>query len=224
MDLRSIILEPARVILQQAGGFISAVITIIFILVIGWLVAKLAQNLVVRMLKIIRLDALSRKIGVENFLTKGGIRYTLAELIGILVYWLLLLVTFMVAVNAVGLTATAGLLDRVVMYIPNVIASIFILILGMFFATFLSSMVQATASNAGIGQAKILAKIAEVVVVIFAIAIALEQLNIGARIIAVSINIILASFGLAIAIAFGVGCKDIAAKSVEDFLDKIKKK
>jgi hypothetical protein len=172
----------------------------------------------------VRLDALSRKLGIENFLTKGGIRYTLAELIGILIYWLLLLVTFMVAVNAVGLGVAASLLDRVVLYIPNVIASIFILILGMFFATFVASAVQAAAANAGIGQSKLLAKIAEVLVVVFAIAIVFEQLNIGARIIAVSVNIILAAFGLALALAFGLGCKDLAGKAMESFLDKLKKK
>lgn len=218
------LIVPVREILEQAGGFIVAVIKIIFILVIGWLAAKVAQNLIVKFLKVIRLDALSRKLGVENFLTKGGIRYTISELIGILIYWLLLLVAFMVAVNSVGLEVAADLLKNVVEYIPNVIASIFILILGMFFATFLGSLVQATAGNAGISESKLLAKITEVIIIVFAIVISLEQLNIGARIIAVSVNIILASVGLAVAIAFGLGCKEIAGRAVEEFVDKLRKK
>jgi hypothetical protein len=111
-----------------------------------------------------------------------------------------------------------------VLYIPNVIAAIFILILGMFMATLLRNIVQTAANNAGLYQAKFLGKLVESAVIVFAVIITLEQLNIGARIIELTISVVLASFGLAMAIAFGLGCKELAGKFVAELLDKMKSK
>jgi hypothetical protein len=108
--------------------------------------------------------------------------------------------------------------------VPNVIAAIFILIFGMFVATLLRNIVLTASSNAGIGQEKLLAKIVEVIVMVFALAIALEQLSIGARLIELTISIILASLGLSLALAFGLGCKDIAGKFVGELIEKVKTK
>ena len=155
-------------------------------------------------------------------LEKGGITLSLSELIGVICYWLMLLVTFMVAINAVGLTIAADLLNKLVLYIPNVIAAIFILIVGMFVATVLKNIVATAANNAGLSQSKLFAKIVEVIVLVFAILVALEQLNIGIRITELTIGIILGTIGLGCALAFGLGCKDIAARYVNDFLNKIK--
>jgi hypothetical protein len=143
---------------------------------------------------------------------------------GVGCYWLTLLVTFMVAVNAVGLTVTADLLQKVVGYIPNVVCALFILILGMFVATLLRNIVQAAASNSGVSQGKLLGKVVEGIVIAFAVFVGLEQLKIGLRLTHLTLAIILGSIGLALALAFGLGCKDIAAKYMDDLIDKLKKK
>ena len=172
----------------------------------------------------VKIDELSDRIGLEALLEKGSIGYSLSELLGIICYWLALLVTFMVAINAVGLTIAADLLNKVVLYVPNVIAAIFILILGMFAATILKNIIITAANNAGFGQGKVLAKAVEVIIVVFAVFVGLEQLNIGIRITELTLGIILGSIGLGLSLAFGLGCKDIAGKFVNDALDKLKKK
>lgn len=218
-----VLLEPAKLILGQIGQFLVNVLLVIVILIIGWLLAKLIKALVIRVLKTIKVDEVSERIELSSLLEKGGIKYSLSELIGMVVYWLAVLVTFVVAINAIGLTIAADLLNKVVLYIPNVVAAVFILVLGMFIAALLRNIVKTAATNAGITQANLLSKIVESIVVIFAIAISLEQLNIGAKIIELTISILLGSIGLAIALAFGLGCKDIAAKYISEFIEKIKK-
>jgi hypothetical protein len=175
-------------------------------------------------LRVIKLDDLSDRIELDSLLAKGGIGYSLSELIGIICYWLALLVTFMVAINAVGLTIAADLLNKVVLYIPNIIAAIFILIIGMFVATLVRNIVQAAANNAGLDNAKLLAKIVDIAVMVFVVMIALEQLGIGTQTISLLISILLGSLGLGVALAFGLGCKDMVGRTVSDFVDKIKKK
>jgi len=223
-DWQVVLLEPAKTVISQISQFLINVLLVIVILIIGWVIAKIIKTLVTRILRAIKLDQLSDRIDLDNILAKGGISYSLSELIGVICYWLALLITFVVAVNAIGLTVAADLLNRIVLYVPNIIAAIFILILGMFVATLLSNIVKTAANNAGVSQTKLLGKVVEVMVIIFTIAIALEQLGIAAKIIELTISILLASIGLSAALAFGLGCRDLAAKFISDLIDSLKSK
>jgi hypothetical protein len=223
-SLQVVLLEPARTVLTQIGQFATGVLLVIVILIIGWLISKLVKAVVTKGLRALKLDELSERIELDALLEKGGITYSFSELLGVICYWLSLLVTIMVAIQAVGLTVAADLLEKVVLYIPNIIAAIFILILGMFVATLLRNIVLTAANNAGIAQSKVLSKVVEVVVGAFVIFVALEQLRIGIRITELTVGIILGSIGLGAALAFGLGCKDIAGKSVAEMMDKLKKK
>ncbi len=224
MSWQLILVEPARVVLAQVGQFLVNVLLVVIILIIGWMISKLIRTLVTRVLKAVRLDSLSERIELDKLLVKGGIPYSLSEIVGVVCYWLALLVTFVVAINAIGLTVAAALLNQIVLYVPNVITAIFILIFGMFAATLMKNVIQTAAANAGIAQANLLGKVVEVIIVVFAITIVLQQLNIGARIIELAISIVLGSIGLAAALAFGMGCKDIAARHLSDLIDKVKSK
>jgi len=219
-----VLLEPARAVLAQISQFLMNALLVIIILIIGWLISKVIKAIVTKALKAVKLDTLSDKIELDKLLGKGGITYSLSELVGIICYWLGLLVTFMVAINAIGLTIAADLLNKVVLYIPNVIAALFILVLGMFAATLMRNVVRTAANNAGLSQSKLLAQIVETIVIIFAIFVGLEQLQIGIRITELTISIVLGAVGLGLALAFGLGCKDIAGKFVAELVEKLKKK
>jgi len=221
---QEVLWEPAKTVLAQISQFVVNILLVIVILIIGWVISKLVKVVVTKGLRAIKLDELSDRIELETMLEKGGIGYSLSELIGVICYWIAILVTFMVAINAVGLTVAADLLNRVVLYVPNVIAAVFILILGMFASTILKNIVVTAANNSGVSQAKLLGKIVEIIVIVFAIFVGLEQLGIGIRITQLTISIALGSVGLGLALAFGLGCKDIAGKMIADFLEKLKKK
>ncbi|MBL7081908.1 MAG: hypothetical protein ISS44_05035 [Candidatus Omnitrophica bacterium] len=218
------ILGPGKIALYQIGNFFLNLGLIILILIAGWFIARIVRTIIVRVLKTVRLDVLSEHTKIDELLQKGGVEYTLSELLGVIFYWLLLLVALVVAVNAVGLSIAADLLNRIILYIPNVIAAIFILVLGAFLARALGNVVQAASANADIAQSKFLGKIAEVVIFVFALAMTLEQLNIGKTVVGLAVNIILASLGLGFALAIGLGCKDIVGKAVTDWIEKLKSK
>ena len=92
----------------------------------------------------------------------------------------------------------------------------------MFIATLVSTFVATTATNAGIPQAKLLGKISQVVIIVVAIAMTLEQLKIASTVINLVIWIVMGAIGLACAISFGLGCKDLAGKFVKETVDKLK--
>jgi len=224
MDWSVIVIEPVKAMLVRAATFLPTLIGILVILVIGWIVAAVLKNVIVKLLKIIQFDTASEKSGLSDVLRKGGIKNTLSELIGGLIYWTVMLLVFMAALNALGMTVVASLLDKVIFYIPNVIAAIFIITLGIFFASVIGSIVMTASMNAGIKQSKLLSQVTQTVIVIFAAIMTLEQLNIATAILSTTVTILLGAIGLAVAIAVGLGSKDIAGKLMQELLDNLKRK
>ncbi len=224
MDWNAVVMVPVKEVLARVAGFLPTLIGVLIILIVGWIIAGMLKNVVVKVLKLIQLDTASEKSGLGDVLRRGGIRQTVSELIGVLIYWLVMLLVFMTALNALGMTVAASLLDKVIFYIPNVIAAVFILSLGIFFSSMVGTIVRTASSNAGITQAKFLGQLTQTVIMIFAAVITLEQLNIAASMLNFAINIILASVGLALAIAIGLGSKDIAGKMMQDLVNKVKSK
>ncbi|MBU4590141.1 MAG: hypothetical protein KKG01_04370 [Candidatus Omnitrophica bacterium] len=162
-------------------------------------------------------------MGVVGMLERGGVRHSVSELISIIFYWIGILVSLIIALSIVGLTIVAESLNKITLYLPNVIVAIFVLILGMFISNAIKNTVKTLAVNSGIKQGHVLGKIAETVIIIFTALIALKQLKIHAEVIEVAIAILLASAGLAFALAFGLGCSEIAGKSIYEKIEEIKK-
>jgi hypothetical protein len=223
--LKEIVITPAKALLVQAGNFVSSLCAIILILLVGWIIARIIKNVVVRLLDVLQLDSFVEKVGVDKILAKGGIKYSISELIGVLSYWIIILIALVIAISAVNLNGqAASLLNTIVLYIPRVISAIFILVVGIFFASFVNAAVQTAAANIGVEQSGLLARLSQFIIIIFTIDIALKQLMIDIGAIENAVLIILSSLGLAFALAFGLGCKDIAGRLTQEFLDKLRSK
>ncbi len=214
-------LESVKAMLMRIAESAPRLFGAILILVIGWLIARAVKWALIKALKTVPFDEFSRKLHIADFLQKGEVRYQLSELIGVTAYWLILLAFLLAALDALGMTVAAQLLEKVLDYVPQVLAGVIVLILGLFFSAVLGGIVQTAAANAGIGQARALSQIARVAVIIFAVAVALEKFF-SSMIIQTTFTIVLTAVGLAFALAFGLGCKEIAGRAVADFLDEIR--
>lgn len=223
--LRELVVTPVKGMLAQVGVYVSALAAVVLVLLVGWIVANVVKNLVNRILDVLQVDTYAERVGVDKIFAKGGIKYSVSELIGVLSYWVVILISLVIAVGVVNQNGqAAGLLNTIVLYIPRVISAVFILIVGLFFATFVSTAIQTAAANAGVDQATLLGRLSQAVLIVFTFDIALRQIQIDIRGIENAVLILLASAGLALALAFGLGCKDIAGRLTQEFLDKMKPK
>lgn len=220
----SILEEISRTFFLQIYKAAIDILLIFILLLVGFFASLVLKLSVVKGLKTLRLDELSYRVGLVKILEKGGIKHSISELIGVICYWIGILTSLVIAFNLIGLTAVAELLNRLIFYLPNVIVSIFVLVLGIIASNILKNVVKTLASNSGIKQADILGKITEVAIVIFATLTALEQLKIRVEIIEMAIGILLASIGLAFALAFGLGCAEITGKSIYEKIEEMKQK
>ena len=220
----SLFLDPAKEILVKVISFVWLSMVALVIIVIGWLLSKGIRSIVSRILKALKVDRLSEKAGIAKFLAKGGVSGNLSDLIAVIVYWLFMLVVVMVTANVLGLKSVAALMDKIVLYIPNLLAALIVLFAGALLAVFLKKLVQTAARNAGMAHARSMGFIAHSVIMLFAVIIALEQLKIGVSVLSQFITILFGSIGLALALSFGLGCRGIAEEAVRSFLEKQKNK
>jgi len=219
----TVLADTTKAIIAKVLGFIPVLLGVILVLVIGWALAKyIVQKIAVQILKFLKVDVLSEKTGIAAVLEKGDIKYTLSELIGAVIYWMLMLIIVIASISILGIDTTA-LLDKAVAYLPNVLSAIFILILGLFLANILNSTVKTIFSNMGAPSSKALGKAAQVIILIFTIGMTFEQLGIATSTVTTIVGILVGSVGLAVGLAFGLGCKDIAGRFIQEIIDKLKK-
>ena len=219
--VQTLVITPLQSALRQLMAFVPSILGALIILLVGGLIAKGIEQIIIRALKMVTLDKVADQIQLSTVLAKGGIRRRLSELIGAIVYWIIMLAFVMTALNALQLTVAAELFQRIVEFLPNVIASVFILIVGVFASAFLATTVRTAASNSGLAQAHLLGQATQTIVVIFAAVAALEQLHI--QFVGEVFLIILGGVSLGSAIAFGLGCKDLAGRWVSGIVEQVQK-
>lgn len=220
VNFQSAIVDPINATLVQLAAYAPAILGALVILIVGWIIAKLIQKVVSNSLAFLKLDAAAESAGINDFLKKGEIKEKTSDLVGKLVYWLVMLVVLVTAVNALGLTTASQLLDKVFMYLPNVIAAVFVIILGTFLAAIVSGIIMTTAANAGLKRAKLIADVARIAIIVFASVMALDQLGIATALLVSASSILMAGVALAFALAVGLGAKDYVASVIADMVKK----
>lgn len=220
MDQVSVVLDTFQLFWIQLGEFLPKFTAALIILVAGWMLAKAMHFAVVRGLKLVNFDVLTDKAGIDKFLKQGGIRKTTTDILGILVYWLIILFTLLGAFNILGLTVVSDLVSRITQFIPNVIVAILILTIGLYFARFISESVIAYGRNVGLEDADLMGHLARYAIVGFVIIVALGQMNIGEAILYPAFLILFGGIVLASSLAFGLGGQKWAATQLEKFFRK----
>ncbi len=200
---------------SELAGFLPQVLIAIVLLFMGWILAKLARAGTMRLLQVLKFDRATEKSGLEAFLQQADLDVSVARVIGNLVYWLIILVMIVTVANSLGLSMVAELFNRVVLYIPNVIVAILVLVFGTILARFINRIVFAWLNNIGFSGALTVSTFSEYAIIVFVFFAAVEQLQIANELITAAFIIAFGAVGLAFAIAFGLGAKDAAQRSIE---------
>ncbi len=202
-------------VIGQLADFLPKFMIALVLLFLGWIVAKLIRGGVRRLLSLAHFDQLAEKTGVEEFLKHGDMQITFSGIISEVTYWLFLLIILVTISSSLGLNAVADLLNRVALYLPNIVVAVLIIIFGTLLARFINRMVFAWLRNLGVEGALTISTVAEYGVQIFAVFVALEQLAIGTQLLTTAFAILFGAVCLALALAFGLGGRDWAARNID---------
>jgi Conserved TM helix len=200
----------------QLVNFVPKLLAVVVILFFGWILAKLSRSAVKRILDITKFDQFSQKSGLEAFMNSGSLNLTLSGVISQVIYWLVIILFVITGANTLGLNEVANLLHDLASYLPRIILAILIMIFGTLLARFINRLVFAWLYGIKFSHALAVSTSTEYGIQIIAMFVALEQLGIGMQLIYSLFVIVFGAIFLALAIAFGLGGKDWAARIIDD--------
>lgn len=213
------ILEPLRRLADLMNENWTNILATVLLLFGGWIVARGIRLLLVRGLRIARLDLVAEKAGIEEFLRKGGIKQDAVELLGVLMYWIAIIILLIMVMRVWDIEI--GLSQTLVPFLPKIFVSLVILILGLYMASFVGDMVRTAAVNAEVMYSKLLGQTVRYVLVIFVVLTALQQLGIETELISWGFLLVLGSLCLGLGLSVGLGAKDVVAKRVEAWVSRL---
>lgn len=200
-------------------NFLPNLIGAFIILVVGWIVGMIIGVIIDRLFRIIGLQTLFEKAKVEDVLKKGNIEKDTTALLASVAKWIFYLVAFISAANTLRLPDVANFLDRILAYIPSVVAAGAILLIGLVLAHFLSNVVKGSLLAADLAAAEAVAAIVRYAIIIFAFLAVLTQLGIAESLIRTLFIGLVALLAIAGGLSFGLGGQEAA----RDLIEKVRK-
>jgi mechanosensitive ion channel-like protein len=198
--------------------FFSAIPRIIgftVVLIIGWIIASLLARGVRALLHAVKFNELAQRSGFADFVHNMGVRDDSSGVIAEIVKWFVRLITLVVAFDTLGLPAVSNVLQQLLLWLPNLVVALVVVVIGGLAAKALSQLVRGTSSEAGFSNPDTLATVARVAVWGFTIVVAVNQLGIATTLINTLLVGLVGALALAFGLAFGLGGRDRAAQLLD---------
>ncbi len=185
------------------------------VLVVGLIVAGLAKKLVIKLLRLLKVDRALEVSGVEAALEKQDIRFDGPQIIGTLVKWFIIIAVLIAVFDILGLVAVNAFLTEILAYLPNVVAALLILLVASVLAEFVKKLIVGAAIAANVKNAPFLGTVAKSAIWVFAILAGINQLGIASELVQILFSGIVFGTALALGLSFGLGGREAASSLIE---------
>ena len=204
-----IVVESLQKIMLDIIHFIPNLINGLIILLVGYIVAVFIRWIVKLVLRYTKFDPLIERTGITGAMRGLGVKMPLSVILAQTVFALLLISFFITATRLMGLLAVSQLLERVLTFLPNLIAALIVFLLGGMVAQFVGNLVTSVATAAGLSYAKRLGNVLQYMISLFVVILALGVLGIDTALLVTVVTIMIAAFGLAFGLALGLGARSV---------------
>lgn len=199
-------------------------VRVVLLLALAWPAAAVVRLGVRVLLKAFRFDRFCMKTGISEFLRKGEVAFSPAQLVGYIAYWSILVAFAMNAARLMDVRAVQAFQLRIVEGLPLLLIGVAHLAVGLVIVGFVSGLVRTVARNAGSLYAELWFRCTRWMGTILVIAIAGEQFAVRGTIFSLVLVILLSALAFGCALAFGLGCKDMARAAMERFVASIRER
>lgn len=206
--------EALTTLWTKVGGFVPNFIGMIVILIVGYVIARLLRSIATSGLRKLGFDKASEKTGLSGSLQSAKIGLSASEIMGGLIFWIVILTFLIPAAETLGLENVSKTIDSLVSYLPNVVVAVLIVVVGLLLANFIKGLVATASESVGIDYAEPLSNVAFGAVIVLVTLLALEQLGINTDLINDVIQIALLAIGVAVSLSLGLGTRSIAGNIV----------
>jgi hypothetical protein len=208
--LQKIIFEPFQKCLESILVFMPNMLTSLFLLVTGIIIAVVIKIILARFLKAVGLDRFAARFGFSDLLKKGGITESLSMLLAKFIAGMIFLIFTLLSMKALELLIVEKLLEKLLLFLPNIVIALLILLSGYLLGNFLGRAALIAAVNAGMRLSRLVGAFVKYTIVILSTTMALEHVGIGKETVEIAFAIVFGGVVLALALAFGLGGKDLA--------------
>lgn len=215
-----ILVVSFRQVMEHLAQVTPRILAMLTLLLLGAAAAAIVRRIAARALRAADFDARCSRWGLTASLIRTGIRWPPSELLGRMIFWTILLIGILMGIEALEIPATAGLVSTVVGFLPNLIVSALIMAAGWILAGFAAESVLLALVNAQVAGAPLIASAVRWVLLVFAGGAVLTQLGIAREMVLLAFGISFGGTVLALALAFGLGAKDLAREILESRLHK----
>ncbi|MEM9173041.1 MAG: mechanosensitive ion channel domain-containing protein [Pseudomonadota bacterium] len=212
-SIRAALPDPVVFWEKVMAGAVPA-LTAIVLLIIGHFVAKLLGYLVAKILAKVGIDKLGDKAGLGDMAERGGFDMSVSSVFGKVIYWLIFLSFLISASDALGLDRISDTVNGLVAYLPKLIGAMLVLLIGLFAAQGVRSVVEAALGSINLGYEKAVGGLVYGIVVIVVLSLAVGQLEVETDLLNQVISIVLMACAAAVALAMGLGTRDVAGNIV----------
>jgi Mechanosensitive ion channel, conserved TM helix len=195
-------------------GAIPKIIGFLVILIIGWLIAAALAKAVAGLLRAVKFNDLAQKSGFTDFVHKMGVTTDAAGALATIAKWFVRLIVLVVAFDALGLPAVSQVLQQLLLWLPNLVVALVVLVIAGLAANALSSLVRGASAEAGLSNPEMLATVARVTILTFGIVVAVNQIGVARELVNTLFMGFVAALALALGLSFGLGGRDTAGEIV----------
>ena len=217
MRVDTFIIDPFKSMIHQVYDWTLPLLFTLGILIVGYLFAHFVSKLIVDLLKSIHFDKVTDRLGLSKVLRNGGLRRKPSEVIGCLSYAVLMVIVLILTVKSIGLTVASDLIDKLLAYIPSVISGVFVLIVGMYIARFVSALVYMSAKSTDMPAPATLARLSKWAIMVYVSIMFLKEIGFTVLFEGGHYTIFIAGIVLTFSLAFGLAGRDTASKYLEVF-------
>lgn len=206
-----------------AAAFIPNLVIALIIFVVGWAVGSLLGQVVAQIVRSLKIDSLLRSAKVDDVLKRAGFNLDAGKFLGALVEWFVIIVFLVASLDVLGLKQVNDFLRQVVLlYLPQVIVAVLILLVAVVIASAMQRVVVGAAMAAGVHSANFLGSVTKWAIWIFAVLMALFQLGIAAPFVQTLFTGVIVALSLAFGLSFGLGGQQAAASFIDKVREEIK--
>jgi len=208
------IVEPATSVLNQVFDVIPSLFASLIIVGIAVFIGQIASSLVEGLLKSVGFDKVLGTIGITEVSKKSSPSMIVSKVIN----FAIILFASMEAFRVLGLNSISDIINRFILFGGQVVMGVVILVVGLMIANFVENAIKGSGAN----NAGFLSTVAKVGIMVLAIAMGLQEMGIASEIINLAFGLLLGAVAVAMAIAFGIGGKEIASQKIKEFFDNMK--
>ncbi len=213
--LDRIIIEPFDRLIERLLQFLPDIFVAILIFVTGVALSMVFKLLLSGVFRAVRLDKILEKSGAAEVIRKGGIKEPISHLLARMVGWVTIISFSIISLRTLNFPAIERILERFILYLPNIFIAAIILFLGYFLAIFFGRAALIASVNAGFKLSGLVGRLVKLSIFSLAVTMALEQLGIGRETIIIAFAIMFGGVVFALSLAFGLGARDIAKEYLE---------